>query len=70
MLEPLALRGDRCGQRGVVDDRDLEPVEQAREILRRHARIAVDLDRQLGGTQQLLGNRGQRVVGIDEQGAQ
>jgi hypothetical protein len=44
MLQSLALRGDRGRQRGVIDDYDLEAFEQARELLRRHVGIVIDLD--------------------------
>ena len=69
MLQAGALAGDIDRQRGVIDDRDLGAVEHARQLLRRHVRVAVDTHLGIAGFFQPLEDHRQRFIGIDKNSA-
>jgi hypothetical protein len=54
----------------VINYRDLGVAEQGREFVRGHIAIETDGDRRIPVTSQLFGDRGEGVVGVDENGPQ
>ena len=68
--EASAFGGDQRWQRSVIDYRNLGVAEQGRELVRGHIVIAIDGNRRVPIAPQLFGDRGEGIVGINEDSPQ
>jgi len=68
MLEAAASNRNRCWQRRVIDDRNLGIAEHVGKLIGFHLDIAVNRERWISRTPQLLGDGGERLVSIDKNG--
>ena len=70
VLEAAAPGANQRWQTSMVDYRDLGVAEQGRELVRGHIAITIDGNRRVPVAPQLFGDRGEGIVGINEDSPQ